>query len=374
MNLRKSLACLVLICGLGLTAGAFAVGMDLVPANALVVAQTKVDPTPPLDNDPQAKAMDTVQTDAAPIVRLDTASVEAAWRGWMVDSGVTESSLAIGRASTILHSTGQKRLPDNAYPMASLSKAITGMCLNQILLHSAYSWDSTLADLAPELIKMNFTPAPQMANLTLSQIATHTSGLPKELEYGKMSTRNVNLSSQPTMARAALKEPANFGPRGSYRYSNANYAILGFLIEAMTGEPYADYCKANILTPAAATQAGVTGRMAHAAGYGGWSISVEDYARFAMQWFAPDQPWMKTPAHFAYDETAQYGMGVHVYPANGGTFISHTGRWTHSNSQKPNIGALFFVRADGVTVVANWDGSIEPEHYHQLHNLLRDAL
>jgi hypothetical protein len=67
-------------------------------------------------------------------------------------------------------------------------------------------------------------------------------------------------------------------------------------------------------------------------------------------------------------------MGVHVYPANGGTFISHTGRWTHSNSQKPNIGALFFVRADGVTVVANWDGSIEPEHYHQLHNLLRDAL
>lgn len=83
---------------------------------------------------------------------------------------------------------------------------------------------------------------------------------------------------------------------------------------------------------------------------------------------------MKTPTRFAYDKSGQYGMGVSVYPTNGGTFISHTGRWTHTDPQKPNIGALFFVRADGVTVFANWDGSLESEQYSQLHGLLRDAL
>lgn len=248
-----------------MTGGAVAVGFGVVPANALDIAKTKilsaaqsdVVPVTPIDDvvlTEATAAVQCAQSNVDPITPINTASVEAAWRGWMVESGVTESSLAIGHAGAILHSAAQKRLSENAYPMASLSKAITAMCLNQILLHSAYSRDSTMSDLAPEFAKMNFTPASQMASLTLTQVATHTSGLPTKLHYGKMSTRNVTLSSQPTMARAALKEAENLGPRGSYNYSNANYAILGFLIEAMTGEPYADHCKRTILRPKPGSQ------------------------------------------------------------------------------------------------------------------------
>jgi len=320
----------------------------------------------------EAKVEFTQETEAAE--RINPASVETAWRDWMVRNGVTHSSLAIGHAGAIMHSSAQMRDPDVAYPMASLSKAVTGMCLNQLLTESPYSWDSTLADLAPEFAKMNLTPATEMADLTLTQIATHTSGLPKILTYGTTSIRSTNLSSQPTMTRAALGEPSNFGPRGSRIYSNANYAILGFLIEAMTAEPYADYCAAQIMMPAGATQASVTGRMSYTAGYGGWSVSVEDYARFAMYWFDPAQPWMETPANFAYDGSAHYGMGTNVYPRQVGTYVSHNGRWTHNDPQKPNIGALFFVRADGVTVVVNWDKSLDYALYDELYQVLQDAL
>ncbi len=305
---------------------------------------------------------------------VGTARVEAAWRSWMDRHGVTSSSLAIGRDGVILHSAGQKRSPQMAYPMASLSKAVTGMCLNQLLKDGPYTWQSTVADLAPEFARMNFTPADEMAGLTLEQIATHTSGLPEKLAYGKMSTRSRNLSSQPTMAKAALKEAANFGPRGSYVYSNSNYAILGFLIEAMSGKYYGDYCKEQIMVPAGADQATVAGRMSYAAGYGGWALSVEDYARFAMHWFAPEQPWMTAPAQFAYDRSVHYGMGVHVLPAHPGTFVRHTGRWTHKDPRKPNIGALFFVRPDGLTVVASWDGSLDWDLYNELFQDLQDAV
>ncbi|MFT7523174.1 MAG: CubicO group peptidase (beta-lactamase class C family) [Candidatus Paceibacteria bacterium] len=208
----------------------------------------------------------------------------------------------------------------------------------------------------------------------MTQIATHTSGLPEELKYGNVSTISINLNSQPRMAKAALKEPSNFGTRGSYVYSNANYAILGFLIEAMSGKPYGDYCRANIMVPAGATDAGVVGRMASTAGYGGWSVSVEDYARFAMHWFAPKQPWMTAPEDFAFDRSAQYGMGIQVNPTSGGAFVGHTGKWTHTDRHKPNIGSLFFVRDDGTTVVANWDGSLDQSLYKQLHQALREAL
>ena len=356
MSLNKIFASAILVSGLAFLGGSVVVGLGMLPSNVIngveVAAAEKAEVTEPINK----------------------MEAEAAWRDWMAHNGVTQSSLVIGRAGTILHSAAQNRGPDAVYPMASLSKAVTGMCLNQLLTNSPYSWDSTLADLAPEFAKMNFTPDVQMADLTLTQIATHTSGLPKTLKYGVMSTRSANLSSQPTMAKAALKEPSNFGPRGIYVYSNANYAILGFLIEAMTGEPYGDHCKTNIMVPAGAIQAGVTGRMSYAAGYGGWSVSVEDYARFAMHWFDPAQPWMKTPENFGYDKAVHYGMGIHVYPTQRGTFVSHSGRWTHTDTNKPNIGSLFFVREDGTTVVANWEGSLDYALYKQLHQALRDAL
>ena len=179
MSLRKILASAFLICGLSLVVGAVVVGLGWMPANALDGAKPQV--------------TQKVKT-AKPI---DTMKVEAAWRDWMDQNGVTQSSFAIGRADTILHSAAQKRSPDTAYAMASLSKAITGMCLNQLLMVSQYSWSSSLADLAPEFAKLNFTPAEQMLDLTLTQIATHTSGIPKTLNYGKMSTRSPK-SQQPT--------------------------------------------------------------------------------------------------------------------------------------------------------------------------------
>ena len=317
----------------------------------------------------QATAQDNETT-----VSVNTMKAEIAWRDWMHKNGVTQSSLTIGRDGSILHSAAQVRSPDTPYPVASLSKAITGMCLNQLLTESTYTWDSSLADLAPEFAKKNFTPAAEMADLTLRQLATHTSGLPKVLTYGTMSTRETNLSSQTTMTRAALRETSNFGPRNTRVYSNANYAILGFLIEAMTTETYGSYCKTHIMVPAGATQSSVSGRMSHAAGYGGWSVSSEEYAKFAMHWFDQAQPWMTTPTNFAYDNHAHYGMGTYVYPKQNGTYVSHSGRWTHRDSQKPSIGALFFVRRDGVTVVVNWDKSLDYAVYDELRGALREAL
>lgn len=357
MGLRKAIAFGLLLCGTGLIGAGVVTSLE--------------GPLSPVRQAAPAAAVAKAGAGTRPV---DSAAAETAWRSWMERHQVSSASLAIGRDGAILHSAGVKRSPQTAYPLASLSKAVTGLCLNQLLEGSPYGWHSSLADLAPEFAKVNFTPAPQMATLTLTQIATHTSGLPEQLTYGSLSTRSVNLSSQPTMAKAALREPENFGLRGSYVYSNANYAILGFLIEALSGRPYGEICKARITLPAGAEQAAVAGRMSHAAGYGGWAASVEDYARIAMHWFAPDRPWMQAPDGFAYDRAVRYGMGVHVFDTAAGVSVSHSGRWTHKDPHKPNIGALFFVRPDGLVVVASWDRSLPWEAYDELYALLQNAV
>jgi CubicO group peptidase (beta-lactamase class C family) len=97
--------------------------------------------------------------------------------------------------------------------------------------------------------------------------------LPMRFVQGKTSLQNKHLDSQISMTRTALKVPENFNAESGYTYSNANYAILGSLVGAMSGGSYGEVCKTRIMDPANALNANVSGRMAKTAGYGGWSRS-----------------------------------------------------------------------------------------------------
>jgi len=341
--------------------GAFAIGQALAlgvqfgPSKPVFVAQDHSD----------FKPLPVVQR-AVPkqVVALD--AFENAWREWMGIYGVTASSIAIGHDGDILRSRGVKRAPSTSFPMASLSKSITAHCLNTFLEDSPYDWNSTLADMTPVLSQLNLTPGAPMLQKTLTDFATHTSGLPTHLVQGKTSLQNKHLDSQASMTRTALKVPANFDAAAGYTYSNANYAIMGSLITAMSGGSYGAVCKARIMDPAGAHNANVSGRMARTAGYGGWLVSVEDYARYAMHWFAPDAPWVKDPSGFALDPDTGYGMGAWVRNQANGFSFSHGRSWQHTDHRRANLGSFMIVGPDGTAVVVSWDSKLPAEAYRHL--------
>ncbi|WP_375265459.1 serine hydrolase domain-containing protein [Planktotalea sp.] len=349
--------------------GAFAIGQAL----ALGV---KIGPSKPVflaQDHSDFKPLPVVQTSRRKdVVAFD--AFETAWREWMGIYGVTASSIAIGQDGSILRSRGAKRAPSTSFPMASLSKSITAHCLNTFLEDSPYDWSSTLADLQPVLAKLNLTPGDAMLEKTLTEFATHTSGLPTRLVQGKTSLQNKHLDSQASMTRTALKVPANFNAESEYSYSNANYAILGSLIGAMSGGSYAEVCKARIMDPAKALNANVSGHMAKTAGYGGWLVSVEDYARYAMHWFAPNTPWVKEPRDFALDPETGYGMGALVRNHDRGYLFSHGGSWKHPDRRRANLGSYMMVGPDGTAVVVSWDTKLPPEAYRHLHRAFAEHL
>ncbi len=45
--------------------------------------------------------------------------------------------------------------------------------------------------------------------------------------------------------------PLDFEPGSKFSYSNSGYFLLGVIIEKVTGKPYAEVLKENILMPAA---------------------------------------------------------------------------------------------------------------------------
>ena len=52
-------------------------------------------------------------------------------------------------------------------------------------------------------------------------------------------------------------KPPDFEPGTKFYYSNTNYILLGEIIEHVSGMPYADFLRQNILIPAGMTGTGV---------------------------------------------------------------------------------------------------------------------
>ena len=49
-----------------------------------------------------------------------------------------------------------------------------------------------------------------------------------------------------TVIDSLSKLPLEFEPNTKYNYCNSNYFLLGYIIERVSGKPYAQYLKENI--------------------------------------------------------------------------------------------------------------------------------
>ncbi|MCX7566480.1 serine hydrolase [Sulfitobacter sp. F26169L] len=209
------------------------------------------------------------------------------------------------------------------YPVASLSKAVTAMCLNGLLAQSTHGWSTPLSDLGEVWENIGMAPHPELAKLPLSVLATHTSGLPKNIDADETAGERRNLYTQINFAREALRDPRHQSDKRTHSYSNVNFPLLGQIIECMTGEACSDVCYRTTMAPAGAADAS----MWATAGFGGWIVSAQDYARFVMHWHHPSRPWMQAPHKFSYDRDSGAGLGVyHQFSAGEHTLI-RSGLW-----------------------------------------------
>lgn len=103
------------------------------------------------------------------------------------------------------------------------------------------------------------------------------------------------------------------GTPGTYFYNNENYTILGEIIATQTGQSYRDYCGQAVLPESQYPTAGVSDRAAAFDAWGGWVMSVADYARFHAASFGEGSAIASDPEtypHVSVDGGAYYCMGT----------------------------------------------------------------
>lgn len=100
-------------------------------------------------------------------------------------------------------------------------------------------------------------PAP-LGRVTLRQLLDHTSGLfnytedpglSRELHGRGFRSHRYDTHTPAELLRTALRHPPVAAPGTRYVYSNTNYLVLGMVIEAVTGRPYATEIRRRILVP-----------------------------------------------------------------------------------------------------------------------------
>src|SRR6202047_1279399 len=129
------------------------------------------------------------------------------------------------------------------YRIGSVSKLFTDIAIMQLVERGQLNLDAPVTDYLPDFHPKNPFGTP----ITLRQLMSHRSGLLREPPVG-----NYFETSQPTLA--ATVQSLNdtelvFAPNTHTKYSNAAIAVVGYLLESRSHEPFAQYLKSSVLDP-----------------------------------------------------------------------------------------------------------------------------
>ena len=235
--------------------------------------------------------------------------------------GVVTAAACIDEAGTAIAASPGDTPADGRFEIGSITKTMTATLL------ALLEGDGMLA-LDDEVSR--WLPAGPNGEITLRQLATHTSGLPRLApNHRKARTDPANPYALfgPGQAEEGLRQ-AVLAPGRPHRYSNFGYQLLGLVLERVSGLPYQELISLRLLEPLAMTCSGTAGsgdgtplpghkyggEVPHwdrpLPGAGGIEATIGDLARYALACLRPPQNALGTAITTAQAPQAPLGKGV----------------------------------------------------------------
>lgn len=195
----------------------------------------------------------------------ELAGFETAMQGFMQERGIPGGALAVTKNSRLVMARGYRWhydtltsvQPTSLFRVASLSKQITSMAIMRLVQDGKLSLSSKLTSL------LNLNPLPgqttdaRMNSITVQMLLQHSAGWDSQASMDPMFEDDwiaFNLDiplpiTQQNIISYMTGVPLDFDPGARVAYSNYGYLLLGRIIEAVSGLPYADYVQQKVLAP-----------------------------------------------------------------------------------------------------------------------------
>ena len=131
-----------------------------------------------------------------------------------------------------------------AFWIASTSKAVTATAVLRLIDQGRASLHDSLPAFLPAV-------PDRWRGVTIHHLLSHRSGLPHAYAADGIADR--------TAAIDAILDQQPATSLGSFEYSNDGYTLLAILVELISGEPFEDFVRRAVFTPAAMAESGFWG-------------------------------------------------------------------------------------------------------------------
>jgi len=137
--------------------------------------------------------------------------------------------------------TGKDFTPETPSNIGSVTKQFTAMAIMILAEQSKLKYADPVSKYIPE-----FSRSPHLSRISVSQLLTHTSGIP---DYGDLGVEDSGLSGRALIAAILSKTALLSEPGQKYRYSNPGYALLAIIVERVSGKTFGDFLGQAIFKP-----------------------------------------------------------------------------------------------------------------------------
>ena len=289
-------------------------------------------------------------------------------------AGSSDVSVVVWRSGQVVHEWVRSRRGDLTvsarFRIASISKVLTALTVLRLVEAGSLDLDRPILE---ELSSATGWPLgdPRMRVITTRHLLSHLSGYASNPDlYFASPTSSPN-----DVVRSLLGGVLESDPGSSFEYSNANFVLLGRVIEMITGRSYVEVAEAEVLSPLGLGDAEIVATDSWSRGdarhyvrpgrnymellgpAGAWVMSARSVAELLAA-VDPDGPrpllsqrlsrMMTSPTSRGVDDGSwTYGLGIRIFP---------DGTWGHTGTiESVRSVALRFGDGTILVVLVNGD-------------------
>jgi len=245
-------------------------------------------------------AAQTSDEDSSPVERAATA-IELQFE----EMGVGQASYAvISDAEQTVAGYGAAS-PDTPFIIGSVSKSVTALAILQLVEQGLVELDAPVTDYIDW-----FTIADSTPPITVQHLLNQTSGLSTLDGSRDVFTPEISLEER---VRAIENYELVSEPGSEFNYSNLNYAVLGLIVQEVSGLGYGEFVEKEIFAPLGMDNSYFDFALAQANGLATGTITVFGFPvslrHTAIPGFVPDGYLISTAADLAAYARFQMGDG-----------------------------------------------------------------
>lgn len=141
---------------------------------------------------------------------------------------------------------GENMTPDHLFRIASHSKTFTATAIMQLMEASKLSIHDPASQYAEFLLE---NPDERIHRVTIAELLSHSSGIGRDGNDASFWLLARPFPDRREVIDFFKTQPLVIDSRQRFKYSNFAYALLGWIIQSVSEQSYADYMTQHILDP-----------------------------------------------------------------------------------------------------------------------------